>query len=66
MRLRAGLDLLLNCSERTVAEIAYELRFASHAHFTTAFRGLFGVTPLSARTLGAVRKNLKAVAQRRP
>jgi len=32
-----------------LATIAYEFGFASQSHFTTAFRGLFGITPSTLR-----------------
>src|SRR5262249_20579083 len=44
MRLRSAVDLVLTPDIR-LASIAHELGFASQAHFTTAFRGLFGITP---------------------
>ncbi|HEY1488951.1 MAG TPA: AraC family transcriptional regulator [Micromonosporaceae bacterium] len=60
-RLRAALDLLLD-DEATVTSVAYRFGFASHAHFSTSFRGLFGMTPTAARRAGKPRKILEAVA----
>lgn len=36
---------LLSNSQRTISEIAYELGFASHSHFTLTFRRFTGTTP---------------------
>ena len=60
-RLRAALDLLLD-DEATVTSVAYRFGFASHAHFSTSFRALFGMTPTAARRAGKPRKILEAVA----
>jgi AraC-like DNA-binding protein len=59
-RLRAGLDLLLDRHDETVTTIAYRLGFASHAHFSTSFRALFGMTPTDARRAGKPSKILEA------
>jgi AraC family transcriptional regulator len=59
-RLAKALDALLD-TDIELAAIAYEAGFASHSHFTTHFRGFFGLTPLELRR----RKNRAAVAKAR-
>jgi len=41
--LRMALELLR--SRRGLTEIALDLGYASHSHFTSAFRNYFGITP---------------------
>jgi AraC family transcriptional regulator len=36
---------LLRDSRRSITEIALDLGFASHSHFTDAFRKIIGITP---------------------
>ncbi len=43
IRLRMALELLR--SRRGITEIALDLGYASHSHFTAAFRNYFGITP---------------------
>ncbi|HKD99289.1 MAG TPA: helix-turn-helix transcriptional regulator [Micromonosporaceae bacterium] len=63
VRLRAGLDLLLDSDRETpIADLAHRLGFASHAHFTTSFRALFAATPSQVRAAGKPRKILEAAA----
>lgn len=52
LRLRAGLERIQDGHE-DLAALALELGFASHSHFTTAFRAQFGVPPSRARDPGA-------------
>jgi AraC-like DNA-binding protein len=65
LRLLESLDLLVEFPQRSVAEIAHGLGFASHSHFTTAFRGHFALPPRAFRqgpngqTLQELRKILK-------
>lgn len=56
LRLRLALDRLGNGG---ITELAFELGFASHSHFTDAFRGEFGLTP-SAVVRGDARELLAA------
>jgi AraC family transcriptional regulator len=59
-RLRLSRALVELPDTHDIAALALELGFSSHAHFSTAFRATYGVTP------SAYRKNLKArVAPRR-
>jgi len=59
-RLRLSRALVELPDTEDIAKLALELGFSSHAHFTTAFRVTYGVTP------STYRKNLKArVAARR-
>ena len=59
-RLRLSRALVELPDTEDIATLALELGFSSHAHFTTAFRATYGVTP------STYRKNLKArVAARR-
>ena len=44
LRLRAALAMLPDYRGR-LSELAHTLGFASHSHFTAAFRGHFGVPP---------------------
>ena len=50
MRLRAGLERLLD-EPAKVATIALDSGFASHSHFTDAFRAEYGCSPSEARNL---------------
>ena len=65
LRLRESLDLLVEFPQRSVAEIAHGLGFASHSHFSTAFHGHFAISPRAfrqgpnGRTLQELRKILK-------
>jgi AraC-like DNA-binding protein len=52
LRLRDALERLLD-SDDAIATIALECGFASHSHFTDAFRREFGVTPRAVRRLSA-------------
>ena len=47
VRLHEALDRLAGGGDLT--QIGLDLGYSSHSHFTSAFRGLFGVTPSSAR-----------------
>jgi len=50
VRLRAGLDALLGADpDEPIAPLAHRLGFASHQHFSTSFRALFGATPSEVR-----------------
>lgn len=53
-RLRLSRALVELPDTEDIAALALELGFSSHAHFSTAFRATYGVTP------SAYRKNLKA------
>lgn len=44
LRLRASLELLLD-SRHGLSELAMQLGFANHSHFTSVFRREFGMTP---------------------
>ena len=66
VRLRTGLDLLLGADESTVTTIAHRLGFASHAHFTTSFRTLFGMTPSQARAITAAKSSKILEAATKP
>ena len=59
MRLRAGLDYVLQ-SERDLASIALHLGYASHSHFTNAFRRAFHKTPSELRR-GLARAHLAQI-----
>lgn len=54
LRLRTSLELLRD-PKIPLAEIAASLGFCSQAHFTTAFRSVFGLTPGAARAEGLPR-----------
>jgi AraC family transcriptional regulator len=43
-RIRRGKELLLG-ADRSIAEVALAVGFASHSHFTDNFRKLTGTTP---------------------
>ena len=43
LRLRLALDAL--AAGREIGELAHDLGFASHSHFTDSFRRVFGVAP---------------------
>jgi AraC family transcriptional regulator len=56
LRMRLSLALSkLHDGAGDVAALALDLGFASHAHFTTAFRNAFGVTPTRAKGLKSQR-----------
>jgi AraC-like DNA-binding protein len=64
LRLRAALDQLPD-SRRHLSRLALELGYASHSHFTAAFRRRFGASPDWLRrhgTLRGVRRLLEAPA----
>lgn len=48
LRLQRGRELLLT-TDRTVAEIAYEIGFSTPAYFTKCYRDAYGETPSQAR-----------------
>jgi AraC family transcriptional regulator len=48
LRLRASLDRVLDPAA-DLTEVALDLGFCSHSHFTAAFRRLYGLTPSAAR-----------------
>ncbi len=50
LRLAMGLDRLVR-GERDLTELALDLGFSSHSHFTRAFSTEFGVSPRDSRTL---------------
>lgn len=50
MRLRLSRALLELRSRRSLTELALDLGFSSHSHFTTTFRNAFGTTPSAFRT----------------
>ena len=50
VRLRRAIHPIL-AGERSLAELADELGFSSHSHFTSAFRLEFGFTPMGLRKL---------------
>jgi AraC family transcriptional regulator len=50
LRLREGLERLLDAPEQ-VSSIALDVGFASHSHFTGAFRAEYGCAPCEARLL---------------
>lgn len=51
LRLRQALEALL-AGEEDLSELALSLGFASHSHFTNAFRKELGMTPREVRRLG--------------
>jgi AraC family transcriptional regulator len=53
LRLRSALDRILD-RDATLSELAYELGYASHSHFTDSFRRAFGVPPTGVRGATAV------------
>jgi len=53
LRLAAALDRI----EEDLANLALELGFSSHSHFTESFRGLFGWTPSAVRQLSRLRRS---------
>lgn len=57
-----ALDLLLD-TDRGLSTIAHELGFASHSHFTAAFRRMVGVTPTRFRrcATGAHARELRTI-----
>ncbi|HEY2394521.1 MAG TPA: AraC family transcriptional regulator [Rudaea sp.] len=63
LRLRASLELLLE-SSHGLSEVAMQLGFANHSHFTCAFRREFGMTPteFSRNASGALLKLLQSAA----
>lgn len=50
LRLEAAL-VGLRRGEENLTDLALELGFSSHSHFTSVFRGLLGITPSEARSL---------------
>jgi AraC family transcriptional regulator len=58
LRLRLALELLAE-QGRDVATIAQDVGFASHSHFTDAFRSVFGVSPSRARRMFGRRELLR-------
>ncbi|MFG0331676.1 MAG: helix-turn-helix transcriptional regulator [Phycisphaerales bacterium] len=48
LRMRAGLDRVLD-GEDNLTNLAFDLGYSSHSHFTNAFRREFGVTPSAVR-----------------
>jgi len=63
LRLRASLEMLLD-SAHGLSEVAMQLGFANHSHFTCAFRREFGMTPseFSRNASGALLKLLQSAA----
>lgn len=53
-RLREGLERLLDAPER-ISSIALDVGFATHGHFTDAFRAEYGCAPRVAREMAALR-----------
>ena len=51
LRLRAALERLLG-GEHSISDLARDVGFSSHAHFTDAFRREFGCTPSDVRARG--------------
>jgi len=58
-RLRAALVLMRG--ERSLTRVALESGFASHAHFSTAFRAVFGITPRQFRSGEPTRREAAAI-----
>jgi AraC family transcriptional regulator len=56
LRLRAALEQLLE-SEISLTALSAELGFASHSHFTQAFRAAFGLTPSEVRRSAGGQRN---------
>ena len=50
LRMRTSLAMLRNC-RKDLAEIALDLGFSSHSHFTARFRTHFGMTPSTWRAV---------------
>lgn len=48
LRLRAALEHVLG-SRADLSEVALDLGYCTHSHFTAAFRSLYGITPSAAR-----------------
>lgn len=62
LRMAAALERLSDYRDN-LAQLALELGYASHSHFTTAFRSHFGLPPTAAgRRLHGLRKNPEAPA----
>ena len=63
LRLRASLELLLE-SGQGLSDVAMQLGFANHSHFTYAFRREFGMTPteFGRNASGALLKLLRSAA----
>jgi AraC-like DNA-binding protein len=55
LRLRAALERVAE-PRADLARVAVDLGFASHSHFTTAFRNTFGETPSAFRTAASGRR----------
>jgi len=49
LRLRHGFDELL-CAPHSITDLALDLGFSSHSHFTAMFKSAFGQTPRSIRS----------------
>jgi AraC-like DNA-binding protein len=47
LRLRAAVQCLLECRSKDLAQLAIELGFCSHSHFSAVFRRTFGTAPSS-------------------
>jgi AraC-like DNA-binding protein len=56
LRLREGLERLLD-EPAHLSKIALDVGFASHSHFTDAFRAEYGCSPSEARRMGQYRLN---------
>ncbi len=54
LRLRAALELVVE-GTGDLGELALELGFSSHSHFTAAFRKEFGMSPRAVRTAGTAK-----------
>jgi AraC-like DNA-binding protein len=48
LRLRTALERVLD-SQKDLSDLALDLGYCSHSHFTAAFRRLYGITPSAAR-----------------
>jgi AraC-like DNA-binding protein len=59
LRVRRALELLLE-SKRDLLEVALQLGYSGHSHFTAEFRQAFGLTPSAFRTLAARRPAVSA------
>ena len=62
IRLRTALDPILH-ENRSLASLAHELGYATHSHFTQAFRRSFGITPSKLRQSRKNRSLNVALAQ---
>lgn len=57
-RLDQAVEYLVT-TDRSISDIAHELRFPSHAHMSTRFKRFFGIQPSSLRREWRARANLK-------